>query len=51
VIEKLVEIKAIERADDIPLLWEQIKAMGVIRLIDKHFPQHANWKLSLPGCA
>jgi transposase len=43
-IEKLVEIKAIERVDDIPLLWEQIKAMEVIRLVDKHFPQHANWE-------
>jgi transposase len=43
-IEKLVDIKTIERADDIPLLWEQIKAMGIIGLIDKHFPQHANWE-------
>jgi len=43
-IEKLREIIRIERTDDILLLWEQLKAMGVIRLVDKHFPQHANWE-------
>lgn len=42
-IEKLLEIIGIERVDDIPLLWEQLKAMGVIRLFDKHFPPHPNW--------
>ncbi len=49
-IEKLVEIIGIERIDDIPLLWEQLKTMGVIRLFDKHFPQHPNWEGALsPG--
>lgn len=43
-INKLIEILGIERIDDIPLLWAQVQAMGVIRLIDKHFPQHANWE-------
>jgi len=49
-IEKLLETIEIERVDDIPLLWEQLKAMGVIRLFDKHFPQHPNWEGGLtPG--
>src|SRR5215207_8635435 len=49
-IEKLLEIIGIERIDDIPLLWEQLKIMGAIRLFDKHFPQHPNWKGALsPG--
>ena len=49
-IEKLVEIIGIERIDDIPLLWEQLKAMGIIRLFDKHFPPHPNWEGNLmPG--
>lgn len=42
-IEKLIEIIGIERLDDLPLLWEQLKVMGVVRLFDKHFPQHPNW--------
>jgi hypothetical protein len=50
VIGRLIEIIGIERTDDIPPLWEQIRAMGVIRLIDKHFPPHANWAGELtPG--
>jgi len=49
-IEKLLEIIGIERVDDIPLLWEQLKIMGVIRLFDKHFPPHPNWEGDLtPG--
>jgi hypothetical protein len=49
-IDKLLEIVGIERIDDIPLLWEQVKIMGVIRLFDQHFPQHANWEGDLtPG--
>jgi len=49
-IEKLLEIIGIERVDDIPLLWEQLKAMGIIQLFDKHFPQHPNWQGDLtPG--
>src|SRR5215468_587290 len=49
-IEKLLETIGIERVDDIPLLWEQLKDLGVIRLFDKHFPQHPNWEGSLsPG--
>jgi hypothetical protein len=49
-IEKLLEIVGIERVDDIPLLWEQLKAMEVIRLFDKHFPQHPNCNSPLsPG--
>jgi transposase len=40
----------IERIDDIPLLWEQLKTMGVIRLFDNHFPPHPNWEGNLtPG--
>jgi transposase len=46
-IDSILEI---ERIDDIPLLWEQLKTMGVIRLFDKHYPQHANWESNLtPG--
>jgi hypothetical protein len=49
-IEKLIEILGIERVDDIPLLWEQLKAMRVARLFDKYFPQHPNWEGELsPG--
>jgi transposase len=49
-IEKLIEIIGIERLDDLPLLWEQLKTMGVVRLFDKHFPQHPNWECELtPG--
>jgi transposase len=49
-IEKLIEIIGIERVDDLPLLWEQLKTMDVVRLFDKYFPQHPNWKGELtPG--
>jgi transposase len=49
-VEKLIEILGIERVDDIPLLWEQLKAMRVARLFDKYFPQHLNWEGELtPG--
>jgi len=49
-IEKLLEVMGIERVDDIPLLWEQLKTMEVIRLFDKHFPQPLNWAGELtPG--
>jgi transposase len=47
VIDNLFEI---ERIDDIPLLWEQLKTMGVIKLFDKYFPPHPNWEGNLtPG--
>src|SRR5262245_56305840 len=46
-IDNLFEI---ERIDDIPLLWEQLKTMGVIKLFDKYFPPHPNWEGNLtPG--
>jgi transposase len=46
-IDNLFEI---ERIDDIPLLFEQLKTMGVIELFDKHYPQHSNWEGNLtPG--
>jgi len=49
-IEKLIEIIGTERLDDLPLLWQQLKTMGVVRLFDQHFPQHPNWKGELsPG--
>lgn len=49
-IERLIEIMGIERLDDLPLLWEQLKTMGVVKLFDKHFPQHPNWESELtPG--
>lgn len=49
-IAKLLEIIGIERVDDIPLLWEQLDTMEVIRLFDKHFPPHPNWEGALtPG--
>jgi len=44
VIRKLVEIIDTEQIDDLPLLWAQLQAMGVIRFFDKHFPQHSNWE-------
>lgn len=42
-VEKLIELLGIERVDDIPLLWEQLKAMRVAALFDKYFPAHPNW--------
>ena len=33
-----------ERVDDLPLLLEQLKRMGVQKLLDKHFPTHGNWQ-------
>ena len=33
-----------ERVDDIPLLLEQLKRMGIQQLLDKHFPTHGNWQ-------
>ncbi len=33
-----------ERVDDLPLLLEQQKRMGVQPLLDKHFPTHGNWQ-------
>lgn len=32
-----------ERVDDIPLLIEQMKRMGLPTLLDNHFPTHGNW--------
>lgn len=43
-IRKLVEIIGFEPVDDIPLLFAQLKAMGVIEIFDKHFPRHGNWE-------
>jgi len=41
-----------ERVDDIPLLLEQMKRMGVPELLDQYFPTHGNWQgLSLGGVA
>lgn len=34
----------IERLDDIPLLLEHLKRMGIAELIDTYFPVHGNWK-------
>jgi len=33
----------VERVDDIPLLLTQITEMGIIELLDAHFPTHNNW--------
>ena len=33
-----------ERVDDIPLLLEQLKRMGIQQRLDKHFPTHGNWQ-------
>ena len=32
-----------ERIDDIPLLIEQMRRMGLPTLLDDHFPTHGNW--------
>jgi transposase len=32
-----------ERVDDIPLLLEQMRRMGLPTLFDTHFPTHGNW--------
>ena len=41
-----------ERVDDLPLLLEQLKKMGVQKLLDKYFPTHGNWQgLSLGSIA
>ncbi len=31
-----------ERVDDIPLLLAQMQRMGLVELLDKHFPTHGN---------
>ena len=31
-----------ERVDDIPLLFAQIQRMGLVELLDRHFPRHGN---------
>ena len=33
-----------ERVDDIPLLLAQLEHMGVLTLLDEHFPTHGNWQ-------
>lgn len=33
-----------ERIDDIPLLLAQTGRMGLVPLLDKHFPTHGNWQ-------
>jgi hypothetical protein len=35
-----------ERVDDIPLLPEHMRRMGLPALFDYHFPTHCNWKSS-----
>ncbi len=32
-----------ERVDDIPLLLTQMIQMGIVDLLDTHFPTHGNW--------
>jgi transposase len=32
-----------ERVDDIPLLLEQMRRMGLPALLEEHFPSHGNW--------
>ena len=34
----------VERLDDIPLLLEHLKRMGIAPLVDEHFPTHGNWR-------
>ena len=34
----------VERLDDIPLLLEQLKCMGIPSLIDENFEVHGNWQ-------
>ena len=34
----------VERLDDIPLLLEQLKRMGIASLIDENFEVHGNWQ-------
>src|SRR5947209_12540737 len=31
-----------ERVDDIPLLLAQMQRMGLVELVDRHFPTHGN---------
>src|SRR5436853_5919046 len=31
-----------ERVDDIPLLLAQMQRMGLVELLDRHFPMHGN---------
>src|SRR5262249_54173327 len=40
------EIQSIitERVDDIPLLLAQMDRMGLVGLLDDHFPTHGNWQ-------
>ncbi len=34
---------AIERVDDVPVIWAHLQAMGIIEEIDAHFDTHGNW--------
>lgn len=38
-----------ERVDDIPLLIAWMEHMGLVTLIDEHFPPHGNWQGLDPG--
>jgi transposase len=40
-MSKVVSVKT-ERVDDIPLLFAELKRMGVQELLDKYFPAHGN---------
>ena len=40
-MSKAITVKS-ERVDDIPLLFAQLKRMGVQELLDKYFPAHGN---------
>jgi transposase len=44
IIKTPLNVKRIERVDDIPLLLAQLEKMEVAPLLDNHFPTHGNWQ-------
>jgi transposase len=44
IIKAPLNVKRIERVDDIPLLLAQMEKMEVAPLLDNHFPTHGNWQ-------
>jgi transposase len=44
IIKTPLNVKRIERVDDIPLLLAQMEKMEVAPLLDHYFPTHGNWQ-------
>lgn len=45
--EHIFDVVGIERINDLPLLFEQMRQMNVTTFLDQQFPTHGNWAGSL----